>query len=263
MKGVQGLIIAAILGVFGGALNWVYLQQKTQSFKTRQFVGIKPGATLIPGDLIKEEHLEMVPVPAGREGDLAQFAYLWETRKTVAGIRATRKYTGGELVFRTDYTPPPPDLKLAENQRLIWITVDSRTFVPDLVDPGDEITFLVPTAAAPTPAPLRPAVDPALNPDPAAGGAENPAPLDRLDRLPTEGTELIGPFVVGSLGNRLGSIDVMKANRLAQSNERQVGIMVTVKGTKLDENAMKLLDRLRKVNYTNIGVALHKKKGGR
>ena len=241
MKGPLGLIVAALLGLFGVALNWFYLQGKTRDIESVSFLGVKSGVVIEPGEAFRKEHFKEVKIPSLNKGDLEDFVYLYDDVNTVAGIRATRDYQGGELVYREDYRTPPQQLELKENERLIWIPVESRSFVPDLVNPGDKITFILPRSALRMPTPA----------DPNLGG-ESPA---------SSRTQMIGPFTIRSLGNRLGSRDVMKASRLSQVQERQVGIVVVVEEVdgeeRLQPKAAQLLERLQQSNYRNVGVALH------
>lgn len=237
MKGMQGLAVAAVLGLLGVGLNWVYLSQKTKDIDAMSFIGIAPGTTIGPGDVLRREHLVEVKIPRIHARNLEDFIYLWQDVETVVGIHATRQYQGGELVKIEDYRTPPPELALEENERLIWIAVDSRSFVPSLVDPGDQITFLVPR--------FRTTAD-------SAGSDDSPEP--------------IGPFTIGSLGNRLGSREVMRSGRRSPVQERQVGIIVQVHPKpgaagewELEAKAKTLLTMLQQSNYRNVGVALHPK----
>jgi hypothetical protein len=134
---------------------------------------------------------------------------------------------------------PATDIKLGPKERLQWVPVDSKSFVPGMVNPGDLITFIVPTRAS-------------SSPTPAGSIAEV-----RSGDVPLDSHELIGPFKVGSLGNRLSSKEIHDANRLSTDNERIVGIIVEADGDRLHADAMKLLDRLEKSGYRNIGVLLH------
>lgn len=229
MKGAQGLIVAAILGSLGVVLNWLYLDAKTRNTESVSFIGIQDGVTINPGEVFEESHLVAVPIPAANASVDKDFVYLWDARNTIVGTKATRRYEGGNLVYRQDYRTPPAELKLAEDERLIWITVDSRSFVPALVDPGAEISFIVPTTASTGP----------------------------KEAIPLKQTEMIGPFRVGSLGNRLGSLEVHQASHKALVQERQVGIIVKVEGNKLEAKALKLLEIVGKSGHESIGVSLH------
>jgi len=245
MKGSQGLIVAVLLGVFGLALNYLYLRDRTKGVEMISFVGIKTDTTINPGDLLKEEHLVEVKIPAinvydGRKrddpADLRKFVYQYKDIDTVKGIRAARPYRGGELVFFADYRTAPRELDLNEGEQLIWVRVASA-FVPDLVNPGDEISFILPAEDSeddePTP----------------AGGAVPAA------KEPAAEPAEIGPFVVGSLGNRLASRDVMKGSGVSPSQQNDIGLVVET-GKESHTRAKNLLVRLEKTNRRVLGISL-------
>ncbi|MCA9172734.1 MAG: hypothetical protein KDB23_33975, partial [Planctomycetales bacterium] len=73
-------------------------------------------------------------------------------------------------------------------------------------------------------------------------------------------TEEIGPFRVKSLGDRLGTLDVMKASRRAPVQERQIGIVVDTSKPEEVERAKRLRDRLANGDYRNIGIILNARK---
>ncbi|MCL4203670.1 MAG: hypothetical protein KJ000_14290 [Pirellulaceae bacterium] len=242
MKGMQGLIVAGLLGVLGVALNWIYLQGKTKDVATIRFLGIKAGTPLEAGQVIREEHLEAVPVPALHAGNLKDYVYLYDERGTVVGITATRRYQAGDLMYRQDYRTPPAELKLAPHEKLIWIPVNSSGFVPELVDPGDRIEFVIPVyESQPLPAGIEEGM--------AAASAR------RVVR-----TESIGPFRVGSLGSRLASRDVARGNRLSTSQERLVGIVVSQNDQREVDNATNLQARILSGDFRDISVALLEKR---
>lgn len=245
MKGIQGLIVAAALGVLGAALNWLYLSEQSRGFAEVDFIAVKSGTIIHPGEVIKEEHLIKVEVPKAHSENLKDVVYLWQDLRTVVSTKATREYRGDEFLLRSDYRTPKPELVLKNNERLIWVTVDSRAFVPELVDPGDEVTFIVPLPPTPTP----------------AGGAsvlpEGGAEPVRVEAPGAGESDLIGPFRIGSLGNRLGTIDVMRAGGQTPTQERQIGIIVRWEANRLELNAKKLQERLQRVNYSNVSVILH------
>jgi hypothetical protein len=239
MKGTQGLVLVAVFGVLGVTLNWIYLQNKTRDVETNiQFLGIASGATIDPGQVIKEEILQAVPIPERHAGKLKDYVYLYQDRGTVAGITATRRYQGGDLVYREHYRTPPAELKLGPGEKLIWIPVTSNSFVPELVNPGDRIEFIVPVHET---QPVTAAIP----------GEAQAVPVAKSVR-----TESIGPFRVGSLGNRLAAIDVARGNRMATSQERLVGIIISTKDAKEQENASRLQGRVLSGDYHSIGVAL-------
>jgi hypothetical protein len=141
------------------------------------------------------------------------------------------------LVFRADHRTPPAELKLNKNEEMFWVPVDSRSFVPSLVNPGDRITFIVPVFSS--------------------GQVAIPTDSQESDPVLAGPTTEIGPFRVKSLGDRLGTLDVMKASRRAPVQERQIGIVVDI--TKPDdvERAKRLRDHLASGDYRNIGIILH------
>ncbi|MCA9146460.1 MAG: hypothetical protein KDB05_26945 [Planctomycetales bacterium] len=246
MKGAYGLIFAVFLGLLGGVLNWLYLENKTRDVASVSFLGVAEGVSVAPGQPLNGRHFVEVKIPERHAKNLQDFVYMYEDRVTLEGSPATRSYEGGELVFRADHRTPPAELKLADNEELFWVPVDSRSFVPSLVNPGDRITFIVPVyvnqpARATT---ATPAVDVT---DAAADAVAGP-------------TEEIGPFRVKSLGDRLGTLDVMKASRRAPVQERQIGIVVDTSKPEEVERAKRLRDRLANGDYRNIGIILNARK---
>jgi len=243
MKGSLGIIVAVFLGALALVLNWYYLYSKTRDIETVEFIGVnRPVAA---GEVLREEFFEPVPVPAKQVSDrLRQYAYLYSDRSTVANIQATRNYEKNDLVLRSDYRTPQPELNLAENERLLLISVDSRNFVPALVDPGDLITFVIPRSGGGRPTPASPGDVPAVR-----------------DDVLLEGNEMIGPFTVASLGSRLSSAKVMRANRGTSAQERVVGIRVKVEGDGLEHKAIRLLELLKDSDGRNIQVVLHQRPG--
>lgn len=239
MKGMQGLIVAGLLGVLAVALNWIYLNGKTKDKGDYvKFLAVKSGVKIAPGQIIRDDQLQAVGVPKDYAERLKETAYLYEERATVVGITATVEYQAGDLLCRQDYRTPPAELKLTPDEMLIWIPVNSSSFVPELVNPGDRINFIVPVYED--------------RPVPAAGdGSVAAVPARHLVE-----TKSIGPFRVGSLGSRLASRDVARAHRLSTSQERLIGIVISEK----DEREKVYLADLQKYalsrDYRDIGVAL-------
>jgi hypothetical protein len=218
MKGIHGLIIAVFLGIAGLAANWYYLYSKTKDIDSVDFIGVKQSVTIRQGETFRESHFQPVRVPSRHAAHLKQYIYLYDNRNLVVGIPATRDYQGGDVILRADYRTPAsevswyPESKVPrDRQRLMWVTIDDRNFVPSLVDPGDHIWFVVPEAATRVPTP--------------AGSGD--------DGIVLKANDSIGPFRVGSLGNRLGSAAVMKSKRIPQASERQVGIVVQIERSDL------------------------------
>lgn len=257
MRGAAGIVVALLLGLLGAALNYVYLDNKTRHVKTVSFIGLRDDAKLRPGDPLKDDDLVPVTIPEANVGNLKKFVYLWTELETVRGIRAIRSYQGGELLRREDYRTPPPELKLAKGQLLVWVPVDSRSFVPDLVNPGDKVTFTLPTlrAAAARPAPVQP-----VNP------GEPPPPFPAAPAAAEGGgLELVGPFVIAAVGSRLGSAEVSKAVVGRSVSDFELGIFVKNEGTdsdpRMEAKAMRLVELSRRIGNQGVGVLLHPREG--
>src|SRR5207237_986795 len=152
---------------------------------------------------------------------------LWADRKTVIGMTAVYPFDGGEIILRQRLKTPPPAMELTrEDERGLPIPVDTRSFVPALVNPGDVVSFLV-TVGGPPPAPP--------NQDGANGGEPTPAQsVVRPAMAGNQHMETIGPFRVLSIGNRLGSADVLKASGSSQFQENVMTIAVKVQGDQLE-----------------------------
>ena len=247
MKNIQGLIIALVLGILAAMLNWVYLTSKARNVETVDFIGIKQGVTIGRGERLVQENLVQVGIPRTGIGNLDDFAVRYSELQTVLNQNVSRTLRDGALLLRDDLKTPPPELKLEKSRTpgegedvAIWIPVDTRTFVPSLVSPGDLVSFLVaaPRGSVPTP----------------AGSGERPAPTAVGGSM-----EIIGPFKILSLGNRLGSSEVMRAAKIPQLQENVMTIRVRLKNKQLEQKAERLLKYLRVTNYRGVGIMLHPK----
>lgn len=243
MKGAPGLILAVFLGLVGAALNWIYLENKTKDEDSVAFLGIKDGAEVSPGQQLRATHFVDVKIPRRNARNLKGFVYLYEDRATLQNTLSTQDYKGGELVFRSDYRTPPAELKLEPTEEFFCVPIDNRKFVPSLFNPGDWIDFEFPAAMTLQPTRTPDGPTPEVN---ASTIAANP------DR--------IGPFRIKSLGDRLGSLEVMKATRRAPMQERQIGIVIDTTKPEEVERAARLRARLARGDYRNIDVILLGKK---
>ncbi len=240
MKNVSGLIIAIGLGMAGAVLNWIYLQQESSQIEKVNFIGVRERVNR--GDPIREDVLVAMPYPRMMAREMGEFYVLWDARQTVVGRTANRPYSEGDLVLRQDLKAPPPELKLRDkNERAMWIPVDTTTFVPSLVVPGNEVSFLVSRATPGGPTLALPADSEEASAPPKPQGA----------------TEVIGPFKVLALGNRLGSAEVMQAAKIPQLQENVITVRVRMEGDKLEPKAQKLWDLLKLTNFRQVGVLLH------
>ena len=235
MKGLQGLVIAIVLGLAAAVLNWFYLVRQSQQVETVAFVGIHPEQYVERGERLREEQLVAVRIPRNAVGNLSDFAVLDSARRSVIGQPVSRPLDRGRLLLQDDLDTPPPKLVLGENERIMWIPVDNRSYVPSLVTPGDMVTFKV-VRGAPTPAggPI----------DPQTGRPPTPAgPVER-----------IGPFKVLSVGNRLGSAEVMQAAKIPQMQENVLGISVT---PEVEAKTDKLWAMIQASDFRSVGIEKH------
>jgi len=222
MSGNQGLIVAGLMGVVAFALNWVYLDSKLRDAEMISFVGIADGVEIAPGEQLSEADLVAVRIPLRHGMRLRNSVFLYEERNTIVGIQATREYREGDLIFRQDYRTPPPRLELAADEVLFWVPV-GQAFVPEIVDPGDQVSFRFP--------------------------GDSQSGVD---------VEFIGPFRVGTLGNRLGSREVMRAQNLSPTKENILGIIVHEEGGpgNYEPRAMRLIERLQMTDAGGMQVIL-------
>ena len=260
MKGIYGLGLAIALGVGAAVLNYFYLWRKSQEFEMVDFIGIKDGETIARGEPFKEDKLDKVSIPKDRLGDLEKLAVRRTSGglQSVIGFPAGRTLNGPALLLRDNLkTPPPQELKPADDERVWGIQLDAQQFPLSLVMPGDEISFLFPgsSAAAPTPAPVP---DPDGAGDDAAGG-NNDAAKEKKPQ-PFGALEIVGPFRVLSLGNRLGSVQVMQAAKIPQSQENVITIAVRYENNKPEEKALKFLRLWHTTNHSAVVIEWHPRK---
>ncbi len=242
MKGIQGLIVAVVLGLVGAAANFWYLNTEAQKMDMVAFIGIKKGVILGRGDKLTDENMVKVEIPKNHIGNLKDYACEWNELVGVKDRPVWRTVDsnteGARLLLKDDYREPPPELQLGKVELGESIPVP-KNFVTSHVNPGDKVSFRVRTLAAPGPTP-------AARPAPAAAGAGGAggagaatapaAGADALQPRPEEPesvpqttglVETIGPFVVVSIGNRLGTLEVMKANKVAPVQQNVLVIRVS------------------------------------
>jgi Flp pilus assembly protein CpaB len=253
MKAIHGLVIAVGLGIAAAFFNFAYLNFKSTKAEKEYFIGVKPNVTINRGDRLSEENLAPIGIPKGSVGNLDKFAIRYDDLETVKGMNVWRTLNDSALLLRDDLRTPPQELDLKEGERAMWIPIDSRAFVPSLVEPGDLVDFIVSTSLIAQPTPAVPESDPqGASPVPVPG----PTPMGS-----TRGkTEIIGPFKVLALGNRLGSSDVMKAARIPQTQENVMAISAKEVNGKLEEQAQKLWNILQSTNFRGVGILLRDRK---
>jgi len=256
MKNVYALAIAGTLGALGLLCNFAYLNMKTRDIKKIEFIGIAPHDSagrerrIAPGQKLRDEDLVPVEVPALWAGNLDQFAYLYSGKQGVLGQAPWRELRGGRLLLRSDMDTPPERPELAEDEVMLFVPVDMRRFVPALAVPGNLVSFTVSQAIAPVPTPAV-GEQPGESPDAFETPTNDPAVA-----VP-DAVDIIGPFRVVSLGNRLGSAKVWRGARAPQVQENVLTVAAKMIGGKLEPKAQKLVAILESSGYRGVGVILH------
>lgn len=237
MRGVQGVVLAVALGAVGFLCNWLYLDQQSGLVELVYYVGVKKEAEVNRGDVFRKDHLVEIGVPKNRLGHLAEVAIPWPQRDLVIGQRASRTFgaLGTELLeFKDLETPAARDLneQIADDERVMWLPVDARSFNPQHVNPGDSVSFRIPQFGAEKSSRNRPLVG--------AG-------------------QIIGPFRILALGNRKGRRDVRQAAGLPSGAENVIAIAVKIDAAnnKLESRAETLSNTLAVNNFQGVQVLLH------
>lgn len=261
MKGIQGLIVAIVLGVVGAAANFYYLNTEAQKKDMVAFIGIKKGVIIGRGERLTEENLVKVEIPANHVGNLADYVCRWDERPGVQDMpvwRTLDSKSEGILLLRTDVKTPPPELQLGKGERGEFIAVP-RNCDTSHVNPGDKISFRVMTLVAPGPT-LAPR--PAAAVAPVEGAATAGAALQPKPEEPETGTqgagssETVGPFVVVSVGNRLGTVEVMKAAKIAPVQQNVLLIRVSKTVPQEEANYEKLMTYIQRFGPNCYTISL-------
>jgi len=260
MKGIHGLILAIGLGIAGALFNFAYLANRSRDVEKVAFIGVKEDKVIGRGEPLSEEQLEPVEIPRRWVGRLEDYAILWSARQTVLGRGASRPLEGGSLLLRSDLRTPPRELTFGANlpagvqEVATWVPIDTRRLVPSLVQPGDLVSFIVTASRgnAPTLAAEAPKADPPGKAGPKgapAAAAPRPASRDVVD--------LCGPFKVLSIGNRLGTQDVMQAAKIAQTQENVMTIAVKIENGQMEPEAARLVRVIEQTGSKPLGYILH------
>lgn len=241
MKGVQGLLLSLGLGVAGAVCNWLYLNRLASSESRVSFIAIKADAQVNVGDVLREDQLVSIEIPASAVGNLPQVAPRWRDRSLVLGWPSNRSYRGGELVLHQDVqTPAAKDLneKISKNEVALWIPVDMRTFNSARVNPDDEVSFVLPrVAGAPT----------------AATVGENQPPVSPSNN------DIVGPFRILEIGNRTGRPEVQRASGVRQTIDSSITIVARLENGHLDAKTERITEYMRSSKSQGLQVILHPK----
>lgn len=247
MKPMHGIILAIGLGIAGALFNFAYLTKMSGEFEVIEFVGIKDGTTISPGDRLTLADLEPVPIPMASVEELDKVAIRYSATEAIKTLTVWRLLTGPTLLFKDDLDPTlPRELDLEENEAIVGISVSPGTYVPSLVDPGDQVSFVISTSRINWP---TPAVQPDAEQTDGADGAEEGT---TVPPRPSSATRTIGKFTVTRVEPRPGTA----ANRMRSSRSNMIKIRFTVAedGTPLDRKVQTLFDLLHSSSARVIAV---------
>ena len=264
MKGIRGLILALVAGIVGALCNWIYLQNKARDVEKIGYVGIRPEVSMNRGDRLAEEQLEEVLIPKQSAGNMDAYFYRYSDLRSVVGMTVSRAQTGPMLLLRQDLRTAPPELKLTpssspdSSEVVMWVPIDNKTCVPALITPNEDLVSFIVSTARPTPAPAARSI---LEKDAAAdkaAGEKSPAAEPAAPPQPSASSpEVIGPFKVLAMGNRLASAEVTRAAKVSVTQENVMGVLAKLVNGKLEPKAAKLWSLLEAGNFRQIGVLKH------
>jgi hypothetical protein len=225
MKGIQGLVMAVVLGILGAVVNLYYLN-KSSDTDVERFVGIREGVSIARGTRLTREHLEPVEIPSTSAKRLKTYAFLYKDIDSVVGERALRDYSGrrGEIILRQDLRTPPPALTLKANEAAIGVIVNSATTLTSQIVPGvTPVSFYLP-----------------------------------VDRGSGEGAwDWFGSFDVLAVGSRLGTSDTMRAHNISAQQRNVLTLRVKYSDGKIDKKIAELKDYLRRTANPPLEVMIH------
>lgn len=235
MKGIQGLVIAVILGILGACVNMYYLY-KGRDTEVVTFIGVKPGKKIELGKRIQAEDLDPIAIPRANVGNLRKYAFVIEPgkdipdEKTILGWKPARELVGGQLILRDDLRTPPPRLALKEGEEVIWLTINTSTTVVSQLIPGEtRVSFYLPKNRGRTIGQLPP--DTGVNQ-----------------------WEWVGPFDFLAVGTRMGDPEVLKANRVSTGQQNVMTLPVNKEN---EDRVMDVYNYWHSTNYEPFAIKLH------
>jgi len=225
MKGILGLLIACMLGAMGVFFNWMYLNSALKGTETESFIGV--GKPIKAGEIITKDRLVELKVPKSQAGQMGRFIAKWSIVDTIDGKQpATRDFAvnGPDLILTWDLRDLPSKVKAADDEELVFVTINTPNFVSELVDPGDELTFNFPNDVAGQPKSV------------VTNGGGTPQPEGPVT--------IVGPFRVATIGSRTGSYKVYRSKNLPMGQSRQLGLLAKREGKGYDAKMTQLLGLL-------------------
>ncbi len=195
---------------------------------------ISPDAQINLGDRLQESDFTAVAIPRSYAEDLSRVAIQWKDRMTVIGQRATRSYRGGELLLQQELsTPVQKDTAemIGEDEVAVEVPVDSRTFVSENYQPGDQVFFFAPRYVA--------SAQTAKSAPTAAEAA----------------SKVAGPFRILAIGSRKSSLEVERAARRSITREDVITIGVPFKNGQYGPEAQTLWNIFELTGNQGVQVA--------
>ena len=224
MKGIQGLIIAIVLGLIGFAFNMYYLSS-SRDFEHDSFIGVRKTASVTRGTPLTRSHFERVLIPKEFVGNLNEFALPWTDLDAIVGRKSIRDYERGGLLLRNDFRTAPDELQLVGGETAISVPIDTRTTITSQIIPGDtRVSFYL------------------------ASGRKNPNGGNQ---------DWIGPFDVLSVGHRMGSSDVFDSRRNRCGSENMLTLKATNTKGKPNTQMTMLLNHLAGTNFKPLRLKIH------
>ncbi|HUS40345.1 MAG: hypothetical protein WBF93_09070 [Pirellulales bacterium] len=226
MKGIQGLIIAIVLGTLGSLVNMYYLT-KGRDMSTQRFIGVVDGAEIEVGEKFKQDDLEAVEIPTEHARSLRKYAIPYSEINSILGFNSRRQIDGqqGELLLRTDVRTPTEMLDLESNQAAISVLVNPTTTSLDQIIPQvTPISFYL--------------------------------PIDRTSGRSDGAWEWFGPFDVLAVGNRLGRADA-GGRRGSSRSRNMLTLQVQFTAGKINPKIAELKKYVHRTNNEPLDVMIH------
>ena len=228
MKGIQGLIIAVVLGLVGFAFNMFYLST-SRDFEHDSFIGVRKNANVKRGTSLKKSHLEKIAIPKEYVGNLKEYALPYSSIDAILGRKSIRNYERGGLLLRNDFRTAPSELRLTGGETAISVPIDTRTTITSQIVPGEtKVSFYIPAP-------------PSSNP-------EKPSDYQ---------TQWIGPFDVLTVGSRMGSADVIDGQSKRSSSENMLTLKTTDEAGRQSSRMTTLLSHLTDSNFKPLRLKIH------
>lgn len=202
------LAIPIVLGLTAAGVNWLFMREKP----VPQYYA-RMRADLNRGDPFKDGLLERFPVDSEYVTYMPKTAVPYEQRETLFGREATRDLKKGDMILWQDSSHPGWEFNLQENEKALPISLEGISSVPKLLRVNDYISFLV------------------------AQGPEKP----KGNTQPDVKVELVGPFRVLSVGDRVSRDSQERKTEGRVTDERMITVAVRI------DDPQKIDDKIRKV----------------